>query len=347
MSWEKKRKLSSCDESRKKTKISSTLMQTLSCPITHGLLVEPVLAEDGEIYERKAIEGWLKNHDSSPLNPNMKLKIKNLTPVRTVKRSIEELVKSDAIEKDTLEQWNNQKKEYDLSKAESLYHEGLVMDAANLGYPKAQGNLCQWYFKGQNGMEKNFVKCAQWAKKAAEGGDVKGIYYLALCYWVGVGKMEKYRSKAINLFKKVVDQQYSLEMYSNKEIEVICGRAMSLLGDIYRRGGCELDHDYLRISADWYYKSASAGCNYSMLKIGKLYLSGEGITKDSLSAWHWFLKIKGDDLKLEADFEMGKMMMKGEGVSKNMSKGITLIERSASKGLSSAEITMKLFLSII
>ena len=39
----------------------------LLCPITHSLPVDPVTAEDGNIYERSAIEEWLKGQQRSPL----------------------------------------------------------------------------------------------------------------------------------------------------------------------------------------------------------------------------------------------------------------------------------------
>ena len=37
------------------------------CPITHSLPVDPVTAEDGKVYERSAIEEWLKKQQRSPL----------------------------------------------------------------------------------------------------------------------------------------------------------------------------------------------------------------------------------------------------------------------------------------
>ena len=38
----------------------------LSCPITHALMQNPVVAADGMTYEKVAIERWLESHDSSP-----------------------------------------------------------------------------------------------------------------------------------------------------------------------------------------------------------------------------------------------------------------------------------------
>ena len=38
----------------------------MHCPLTKELFVDPVLTTAGNTYERKAIEAWLKDHDTSP-----------------------------------------------------------------------------------------------------------------------------------------------------------------------------------------------------------------------------------------------------------------------------------------
>lgn len=39
---------------------------SLLCPVTKKIFIDPVLAADGETYEREAIEAWLETHDVSP-----------------------------------------------------------------------------------------------------------------------------------------------------------------------------------------------------------------------------------------------------------------------------------------
>ena len=46
---------------------SQSVLESLNCPITAALPVVPVLAEDGRIYERAAIERWLSKKAKSPL----------------------------------------------------------------------------------------------------------------------------------------------------------------------------------------------------------------------------------------------------------------------------------------
>lgn len=37
------------------------------CPITHDVMVDPVMGNDGHSYERKALEAWLAQHTTSPI----------------------------------------------------------------------------------------------------------------------------------------------------------------------------------------------------------------------------------------------------------------------------------------
>ena len=43
-----------------------SIIATHTCAITHDLIVDPVIAEDGHVYEKKAITRWLATHSTSP-----------------------------------------------------------------------------------------------------------------------------------------------------------------------------------------------------------------------------------------------------------------------------------------
>ena len=49
------------------TRASSTFPAEFFCPISGEIMVDPVCTMDGEVFERSAIERWLKNHCSNPL----------------------------------------------------------------------------------------------------------------------------------------------------------------------------------------------------------------------------------------------------------------------------------------
>lgn len=58
---------SSTGGERSRTSGDERLPAAFVCPITQELMVEPVVTQDGQTYERHAIEYWLKDHDTSPL----------------------------------------------------------------------------------------------------------------------------------------------------------------------------------------------------------------------------------------------------------------------------------------
>ncbi|CAF0877587.1 unnamed protein product [Didymodactylos carnosus] len=65
-----------------------TTNDPLVCPITLQLFQDPVVAEDGHTYERKAICEWIKEHATSPIT-HQTLTVQALRPNHTVKKLIE------------------------------------------------------------------------------------------------------------------------------------------------------------------------------------------------------------------------------------------------------------------
>lgn len=58
------------------------------CPITTMIFKDPVMTEDGNTYEREAIEAWLRTRNTSPLT-NMPLTSKKLIPNITLRKLID------------------------------------------------------------------------------------------------------------------------------------------------------------------------------------------------------------------------------------------------------------------
>jgi len=59
------------------------------CPITHELMVDPVIDPDGNSYEKHAIEEWVRQNGTSPIT-RMALSITDLRPNRALKTAIDE-----------------------------------------------------------------------------------------------------------------------------------------------------------------------------------------------------------------------------------------------------------------
>ncbi|CAF3169117.1 unnamed protein product [Rotaria socialis] len=62
---------------------------TFVCPITHELMVDPVIDPDGNSYERRAIEDWLRQTGTSPIT-RAPLLASDLRPNRALKAAIDE-----------------------------------------------------------------------------------------------------------------------------------------------------------------------------------------------------------------------------------------------------------------
>jgi len=75
-------------------KFQDKIPQDFYCPITNMLFVDPVVATDGNTYERGAIEIWLKEHDKSPLT-NEKLMNKMLTPNTILKKLMNDFIEKN------------------------------------------------------------------------------------------------------------------------------------------------------------------------------------------------------------------------------------------------------------
>jgi len=59
------------------------------CPITQEVMMDPVFASDGFTYEREAIEGWIANHNTSPMT-NLPLPHPHLTANLALRSSVKE-----------------------------------------------------------------------------------------------------------------------------------------------------------------------------------------------------------------------------------------------------------------
>ena len=72
------------------------------CPITQDILIDPVMAQDGNTYERSAIESWFAKHQTSPLT-NEVLASKTLVPNLALRKLIRDYVDAN---KNVLEAMN-------------------------------------------------------------------------------------------------------------------------------------------------------------------------------------------------------------------------------------------------
>ena len=91
--------LFTCPSKEKCVEAMKSIAREFICPITHELPIKPVTAEDGKIYEEKAIREWWSKKDGEPTSPSTGAVIgTKLLPAPQARNMIETLVKSGAIE---------------------------------------------------------------------------------------------------------------------------------------------------------------------------------------------------------------------------------------------------------
>ena len=197
-----------------------------------------------ERYDRAGVEQWLRTHTTSPLDPSCTLTIAGLRPIRDVRETIETLIESGDVDKETSAEWREKKKTLDLKQAQEMYDAGRVLDAAKLGLPKAQGVMAVRCHHGTYGQEKDLDKCFEWATKAAQGGDKLGQFRLAYAFRNGQG-VEKNHVEALKWWELAADQGCSVAMFN--------------IGIMYEDGqGVVQD---LAAALSWYKKSALVQIN--------------------------------------------------------------------------------------
>jgi len=161
---------------RHKSAVNEAMNEFL-CPITFSLPVDPVTAEDGNVYERSAIEEWLKQQHKSPVT-NLAMGTK-LLPALRVKNMIRAMVTSGTLTGDKVDAWKL-KLEEEEKVAETLRE-------AEAGDGAAMCVLGNWYWRGMKGLAKDFAKAFEWLKKSHEAGFASGTCGLGACYVLGRG----------------------------------------------------------------------------------------------------------------------------------------------------------------
>jgi len=175
-------------ELRKTKSAVNEAFAELVCPITFSLPVDPVTAEDGNVYERSAIEEWLKQQHKSPVT-NLEMGTR-LLPALRVKNMIRAMVASGALTGDKVDAWK--------LKLEAEEEVAETLRKAEAGHGWAMYNLGVCYEYGEMGLAKDEAKAFEWYKKSHEAGNARGTGSLARCYLVGMG-VPKCQSRANTL----------------------------------------------------------------------------------------------------------------------------------------------------
>ena len=180
----KKRALEERDEAHanaeKQQKTLTDIAKEFICPITHELPIKPVTAEDGKIYEEKAIREWFSKKDGEPTSPSTGAIIgKKLFPAPQARNTIEALVKSGAIDGEIAEAWQKKLEQETLVKGTRAKAEG--------GDGNAMYNLGLAYEVGSYGLAEDAVQARSWFERSAAARYPQGLAVYGKSLLRGVG----------------------------------------------------------------------------------------------------------------------------------------------------------------
>ena len=237
------------EEQRKRYKVMEQCVddtaEELICPITFELPVDPVMAEDGRVYERRAIEDWMARPGelksptaNTPMGPRV-------FPAKQARNIIERMVRTGAISGPKADAWSKKLAEEEEVKARKLAEEEVVkaMRArAEVGDTEAMLKMGNWYLDGEMGLAKDYKPATGWYRRGHDLGHVTCTNILGFCYEGGVG-VEK-------------DQAYALYLYAiaaERGSEAACSNLAGCLSE----GDCGMRKN-AREATRWYRAMESA-----------------------------------------------------------------------------------------
>ena len=217
----------------------------------------------------------------------------------------------------------------------------LLERAAIKGNVHAQLTLGRAFAAGE-GVPKDEVKAASWIRKAAATGDAKAQNDLGVTYELGAG-LAKDPARAAQLFQSAAEQGLP-------EAQLNFASALDR--------GIGIPQSY-ELARKWYMKAAEHKDSAAEYRLGMLYESGLGGDKDSARAMIWFERA-ADDGSEDAQVRLGRKspseaktidsgyfqymigvkMLRGEGLEKDVPKGIAFLKKSAEAGYPPAMVRL-------
>ena len=168
-------------ESKRYKSAIDAMADEFVCPITQELPVEPVMAQDGRIYEKAAIEDWFVKKQGQPIKSPVTNEPMGRTLIASTqaRNAIRNMVESGALSGAKADAWK-----------ERMEGEAKVAELrrkAEAGDADAMNKLYFVYRDAQYGVSKDLTQAFQWVKRAADLEDVDGLRQLACCYLYGRG----------------------------------------------------------------------------------------------------------------------------------------------------------------
>ena len=151
------------------------------CPISLEPFVDPVSAQDGQVYERKNIETWILRAENpeSVKSPTTGAPMgSNLEPCQFARAAVEGLMEAKAFRPEQIEAWRAAvaKHESDKKAREEM------LDSAKAGAGGACFALGHAYMHGNLGFPKDAETAYRWWRRSADLGHAEGAFLTAAAF---------------------------------------------------------------------------------------------------------------------------------------------------------------------
>jgi len=164
---------------------------------------------------------------------------------------------------------------------------------------------------------------------AAKKGSAEGLYNMALFFSQGKGGLTRDFYKAIDLCRKAAGQKAFIQFKEDLLPNLGVADAESFIGNCYRQGQ-GVDRNTIE-AFKWYLKAAWHDCPTAQNNLGLLLLNGEGCKKNETSARYWFEKATEHGLA-EAQYNYAMVLEEGRGGPIDVTKAAELLQLSADQG---------------
>ena len=196
------------------------------------------------------------------------------------------------------------------------------------GNPDAKFYLGTQYYSGKN-LDQNFDKAISLFQEASDGGNVSATFNLGIIYAKGRG-VDIDEKKAFNYYKKAAfgglpQAQYNYALWLRE-------------GRIGEANTIE--------AIKWFKISANKNFDRSLIELAKGYESGIAGRRDYREAVKLYRRARTSEIRrdnspyLQATYHLGRLYLKGLGVSSDPKKGLKFIREAANGNVNAALIEM-------
>jgi len=202
----------------------------------------------------------------------------------------------------------------------------LLLAPAAIGAedPPSYASATEAYRQGAAAVKSGHMDAALPALSyAAERGVLGAELKLARLYARGDG-VDRDDAKAFTYYQRIADQH--AEIAPSSPVAKFVAEAFVALGQYYRKGvpTIGLNSDPVRAAGLYRHAASYFGDADAQYELGRLYLSGEGVNKNPSLAANW-LAAAAKKQDPEAQAKLGELLWNGEGIRKSPAKGLALI----------------------